>query len=342
MSASLSPNTAFGSFAVKLDFFSGPMDLLLHLVRQQDISIEQVDMAEVCEQYLQVVMQTAELDLDRASEYLVVAATLLSIKSQALLPFVETEEDSESFDNPEDALRFYEELRRRLLAYEETKRLALNLVETPQLGVDVFRRRDKKALLPEPEELGEGETPFSLGLAFARLLKRIGESVNSMRIRLEPVSVVSFMVKIIDGLGVVGSKTIGGEAKKTFRALLKSFANPAEIRRQHVADEKQVESHARSVIIGSFVAVLELMKRGVIVANQDSSGEITLGPRVEDIGERDQERAHFLSSMQSEFDQPPASSVEDNVIAIDAYREGKQQEIGDQQSEPLRKEANSG
>ena len=73
-------------FLVNLEFFSGPMDLLLHLVEQQEVEIENVDLSEVCDQYLKIVERSAELDLERAGEYLVVAATLVARKSEAILP----------------------------------------------------------------------------------------------------------------------------------------------------------------------------------------------------------------------------------------------------------------
>nr|MBP9838161.1 segregation/condensation protein A [Pseudomonadota bacterium] len=120
-------------FNIDLEFFSGPMDLLLHLVQQQEVSIEQVSMSVITRQYLEIVHRAQFLDIEKASEYLVIAATLLSIKSQSLLP--SSDLDSSDLVEEERNEKFYEELREQLKAYQLAKARAQALINTPQLGV---------------------------------------------------------------------------------------------------------------------------------------------------------------------------------------------------------------
>ena len=156
-------------FAIRLEFFSGPMDLLLHLVHQQEVGIEQVKMSLVAEQYLEIVTRNARyLDLEKASEFLVIAATLLAIKSGSLLPSLPVPGAEDSRDDWVDT-RFFEDLRQRLCAYELTKARAMSLVRCPQLGVDTFNRVDHQALKPTPEMLCEPEGVLQPGAAVFRV-----------------------------------------------------------------------------------------------------------------------------------------------------------------------------
>src|SRR4051812_323235 len=111
-------------YNIKIDAFEGPMDLLLHLINRLEIDIYDIPMAEITDQYLSYIHTMQHLELDIASEYLVMAATLLAIKSKMLLPKHEDEsnldENDESFDlDPRD------ELVEKLLEYKKYKQAAL-------------------------------------------------------------------------------------------------------------------------------------------------------------------------------------------------------------------------
>jgi len=107
-----------GGFQVKLDrVFFGPLDLLLQLVRDKELEIHVVSLAEVCDAYCQYVRSLRKVDVDEAADYLVLAATLLAIKSRSLLPQDEIEPDEDPFDPGE-------ELVQQLLAYKELRRVA--------------------------------------------------------------------------------------------------------------------------------------------------------------------------------------------------------------------------
>lgn len=237
-------------FSIRLEFFSGPMDLLLHLVEQQEVPIEKVNLALVCEQYLQVVQRCEELDLDRAGEFLVVAATLAARKSEALLPSaqpVEGLESGESFDP-----RFFSELRERLKAYKMTKLRAERLLQVSQLEVDVFSpKKQVLELESSGEEVwGDGQL---IGEVFFRLLKRIGEGIRGFRVKLEPITVVKYMVHVVDVLSRLGS------GRRSFIDVVRGIKDQAS---------------SRAKITGSFVAALELAKRGILQVDQTEQGGI--------------------------------------------------------------------
>jgi segregation and condensation protein A len=325
-----------GEYALELEYFSGPMDLLLHLVRAQDIPIEHVEMHQICEQYLQIVLSSKSLDLDKAAEYLVIAATLITIKSRSLLPG-ELELDPNSL-NPDDAQgeEFYAELKRRLKLYELTKSRAALLRERPQLGVEVFIRRDLAALTPDPETVPDEGNAQTLGKLFLSLLERVGNSLSNYKIALEPVSVVSFMMKIVDGLGISRERTeesIEQNSKpRTLVEMMKSFLGVSlgkkKVSGQAFSDPESIKNEARSVVIGSFVAVLELMKRGLVTAKQRSSSDaIELTPR--SISE---DSSELIGGLESEFDEVPGeapgnamAAQAENVIELDSFRKSPEQ-----------------
>src|SRR5690625_1653735 len=104
------------SYYVKIDGFTGPLDLLLHLIKQYEIDIYDIPVAQITEQYLEYIDTMQKLDLDIASEYLVMAATLLAIKSEMLLPNQEMDDEDEYEEDPR------EELVARLIEYRKYKR----------------------------------------------------------------------------------------------------------------------------------------------------------------------------------------------------------------------------
>lgn len=108
------------SYEVKLEAFSGPLDLLLHLIHRLEIDIYDIPMAEITQQYIDHIHAMQVLELNEASEYLVMAATLLAIKSRMLLPIHEGElEDAEiEIDGPDPR----EELVQRLIEYKNIKK----------------------------------------------------------------------------------------------------------------------------------------------------------------------------------------------------------------------------
>jgi len=172
-----------------LEQFEGPLDLLLYLIRKQNLDILEVNVAEITIQYMQYVdlMQTVHLEL--AGEYLVMAAMLAEIKSRILLPRPETEDEEE--EDPRA------ELIRRLQDYERFKKAAEDLEEYPRLGRDIFEVEIKP-----PEYNAEKTHPDvdfkDLILAFSDILHR-SEMFTEHEVHREKLSTRERMSQILAG-----------------------------------------------------------------------------------------------------------------------------------------------
>jgi segregation and condensation protein A len=149
-------------YTVKVDIFEGPLDLLLHLIKQNQLDIYDIPIALVTEQYLEYIRIMKALDLTIAGEFLVMAATLMYIKSRMLLP-VPVEDEEEEGEDPRA------ELVQRLVEYKRFKEAALHLSHQALLGRDVFIRPAQEI----EAETGEIEADlFHLIDALRELLKQ--------------------------------------------------------------------------------------------------------------------------------------------------------------------------
>ena len=175
---------------VFLETFEGPLDLLLYLIRRQNLDILDIPIAEITRQYMDYVELMRDVNLDLAAEYLVMAAMLAEIKSRMLLPRHEEVEDE---DDPRA------ELVRRLQEYERFKQVANDIDEMPHLGRDNFScdveviREDKDK--PEPDvDMRE------LLLAFQDILKRV-DMQKHHEIEREEISIRERMTHVLSRLG---------------------------------------------------------------------------------------------------------------------------------------------
>jgi hypothetical protein len=136
------------SYSVKLDVFEGPLDLLLHLIRKNELDIYDIPIALITRQYLDYLKFLKELNLDLVGDFLVMASTLLQIKSRMLLPVEESEEGEEEQEDPRA------ELVRRLIEYQRYRDAGLELGTRELLGREVFVRPVDDAEFP-----GLGDQP---------------------------------------------------------------------------------------------------------------------------------------------------------------------------------------
>ena len=165
-------DTLEAAYRVRLDEFEGPLDLLLHLIKKNEINIYDIPIAVITKQYLDYISLMKYLNLEVAGEFLVMAATLIHIKSRLLLP-VETDGDEDD-DSGEDPRA---ELVRRLLEYKQFKEAAANLVERGQQWREVFGRPSFFETAPArlPEERDDAPldmTLFDLVDAFQDIVQR--------------------------------------------------------------------------------------------------------------------------------------------------------------------------
>jgi segregation and condensation protein A len=211
------------------DLFDGPMDLLVHLVKKNEVDLYDIPIALIAEQYLEYIKLMRVMNIDVAGNFLVMAATLAHIKSRMLLPNQEEQEDEE--DPRMEIVRPLEE-------YLQLKYAAEDLAHRDRLGWDVFIRGS--------DEIAEstGEEPrdfvqvslFELMDAFQRIIKRVSPE-HFLNIMADTISVKSRILEIADILEQKGSVT--------FEELF----------------EKQA---AKGQIIVTFLAVLEMARTQVI------------------------------------------------------------------------------
>lgn len=225
------------SYEIKLDIFEGPLDILLYLIRKNEIDIYNIPIALITEQYLEYLDIMRSLNLDLAGEYLVLAATLIHIKSRLLLPPVEGEEEGEEGEDPRT------ELVRQLLEYQAFKEAALSLEGRPLLDRDVFTRgapAGEPASEEQEEEAMIEVGVFELVQAFRVIISGLDRS-EDMAIDTEKMSLTDRINEIMDRLTE--------EKELTFTDLLGERT-----------DRKQ--------IVYTFLAILELMKLRMVRAYQ--------------------------------------------------------------------------
>ena len=212
---------------VFLEAFEGPLDLLLYLIRRQNIDILDIPVAEITKQYVQYIELMSELQLELAGEYLLMAAMLAEIKSRMLLPRPVADEDEE--DDPRA------ELVRRLQEYERYKKAAEDISDLPRLERDVFVA---SADAPEHEVVAKlpDVTLKELLLAFHDVLKR-AEMFSNLHMQREPLSVRQRMSEILS------------------RVKASSFTGFADL---FDAEE------GRMGVAVTFIALLELLRESVI------------------------------------------------------------------------------
>jgi segregation and condensation protein A len=238
------------SYEVKLDIFEGPLDLLLYLIRKNELDIYNIPMALVTEQYLAHLEMMKALNLDLAGEYLVLAATLIHIKSKLLLPVEEGQAEGEEEQDPRA------ELVRQLLEYQAFKEVALNLEKRKLLDRDVFKRIQPVEEAPEePEEPMVEVSLFELIEAFKQVVERMDKE-ELLEIDTERISLSDRINEILEELAQ--QKSI------SFTDMLRT-------------------SRTRKSIIYTLLAILELMKMRVVRAFQaDPFGPIRIFPAVEE------------------------------------------------------------
>jgi segregation and condensation protein A len=175
---------------VILEAFEGPLDLLLYLIRRQNLDILEIDVAEITKQYLGYIELMTSIQLELAAEYLVMAAMLAEIKSRMLLPRQQSEDEDE--EDPRA------ELIKRLQEYERFKQAAEDIDELPRMGRDINRATaeapDRDQQRPHPDvDMRE------LVTALADVLKR-SEMFESHQIEMEKLSTRERMSQVMDSL----------------------------------------------------------------------------------------------------------------------------------------------
>jgi segregation and condensation protein A len=242
----------------KLPIYEGPLDLLLHLIKKAELDPADVTTSQITEQYLGYVEMLGQLNLDIAGEYLVMAATLLLIKSFALLPHANGGDQAEVEDLRRDLVE-------RLLEYQRYREAADRLGERNILGRDVF------ASAGEPLAPEDADTPpqftvslFDLIEAMGSVLKRLADKAPR-DIKLRDIPVARCIPRIMDA--------IAARTRVEFTSLFEDMED-------------------RSLVVATFIALLELVRRRAVRAFQEERfGPIFLERGPEEVGELPEDSA---------------------------------------------------
>ena len=234
-------------YIVSLKQFDGPLDLLLTLISSAKLDIQDIFVSEITEQYLESMKLVDELDMDSASEFLQMAATLLEIKSRAMLPKPPKPEE-------EGALSPEEELIRQLTEYKQFKEISARMHQLEEEARARLTKLPEESPLPPPNIAITGLTLEKLAKAFRRVLERAeaaerSENMASREIRRDSFTVAGCMA-------VISRRLRGGR----FR-----FAELFE------------EDYTKEEVVTMFLAVLELTRLNRLKVEQSGAyGEIFL------------------------------------------------------------------
>jgi len=243
------------SYQIKLEIFEGPMDLLLHLIKKHELDIYSIPISLITQQYLEYIELMKSLDMEIAGDFLVMASTLTHIKSKMLLP------PSENPEKDNDGVDPREELIRRLLEYKSFKNAASSLENKEETWSRVYTRQPE----PAPNLPGDDEPLlfdfhlFDLLAALKEVMVRVPDA--GFEITAETVSITEKISLILARLEAVES-------------LL--FADLFE------------GNTTRAQVIGTFLALLELIKTRVIkVVQVEQFGAIRIMKAVSETAARD-------------------------------------------------------
>lgn len=233
-------------YEIRLDNFEGPLDLLCHLVDKNKMDIHEVNISKITDQYIEYINAMKELNLDVTSEFVLMASTLLFIKSKSLLP-KQVEDEGELTE---------EELIHRIIEYKKYKEISKRLREQ----FDIYSKRFYK--LPDKIELPKRklEEKYSIDLlenAYRNLLERNKEKINVNAANIEKIAITETV-------------TVTSKVKDIFRELMKK---PRFIFNKLCSSKK----YTKLETVTAFTGLLELTRRNKVKTEQEKIfGDITV------------------------------------------------------------------
>ncbi|MCK4274927.1 MAG: segregation/condensation protein A [Phycisphaerae bacterium] len=270
------------SYRVNLDVYNGPLDLLLYLIRREEVDIYDIPIAKITDQYLQYVQLLKQIDPELAGEFMVTAATLMEIKTRLLLPTPPPEtEGAEGLTVDPRA-----ELVRQLLEYKTFKDAAGDLKDAAAIQAMKYPRSPVGPSSDEKQLDLEDAQVWDLLDAFSRMMTAIGADIKETHIIYDDTPVELHEADIIDRLGRDGSMS--------FEQI---FAGRT----------------SRSEIVGLFLALLELIRQRMILARQRANFDdirIELNPDAPGVkGEAPQASEKQTTEDETPGERPPGQYV---------------------------------
>ena len=225
-------------YAIKLDNFEGPLDLLCHLVDKNKMDINQIKISEITDQYIDYINKMQELNLDVTSEFILMASTLLFIKSKSLLP-KQVEDEAELTE---------EELVHRIIEYKKYKEISKKLKELYQVYSKRFYKVPDKIELPA-RKLEQNYSKDLIEQSYKNLLEKNKSKINKNAINREKIAITETV-------------TVTSKVKDIFKELIKK---PRFIFSKLCSAKK----YTRLETVTAFSGILELTRRNKIKAQQE-------------------------------------------------------------------------
>ena len=227
-------------YAIKLDNFEGPLDLLCHLVDKNKMDINQIKISEITDQYIDYINKMQELNLDVTSEFILMASTLLFIKSKSLLP-KQVEDEAELTE---------EELVHRIIEYKKYKEISKKLKEFYQVYSKRFYKVPDKIELPA-RKLDQNYSKDLIEQSYKNLLEKNKSKINKNAINIEKIAITETV-------------TVTSKVKDIFKELIKK---PRFIFSKLCTAKK----YTRLETVTAFSGILELTRRNKIRAQQEKN-----------------------------------------------------------------------
>ena len=225
-------------YAIKLDNFEGPLDLLCHLVDKNKMDINQIKISEITDQYIDYINKMQELNLDVTSEFILMASTLLFIKSKSLLP-KQVEDEAELTE---------EELIHRIIEYKKYKEISKKLKELYQVYSKRFYKVPDKIELPA-RKLEQNYSKDLIEQSYKNLVEKNKSKINKNAINIEKIAITETL-------------TVTSKVKDIFKELIKK---PRFIFSKLCSAKK----YTRLETVTAFSGILELTRRNKIKAQQE-------------------------------------------------------------------------
>ena len=237
-------------YAIKINNFEGPLDLLCHLIDKNKMDIYDIQISQITDQYIDYLNEMEELNLEIASEFLVMASTLLYLKSKNLIPKQGEEEEEELTE---------EELIKQIIEYKKYKEISKKLRENYIEYSNRIFKQEEKIKFPK-QELEEEYEKEIISNTYLKLIERNSSKINQN-------------AKNIEKIAITETYTVASKVKEIFRALIKQkkfvFNKLFSIKKK---DKKEV--------VTAFTGLLELSRRNKVITKQEEQfGDITVEKR---------------------------------------------------------------
>ncbi len=225
-------------YSIKIDNFEGPLDLLIYLIEKNKMKIDEINLTEITDQYIEYLNEMEKLDLEIASEFLVMASTLLYLKSKNLLPKQEIEEEELT----------EEELIRKIIEYKKYKEISKKLKENYQNYSKRIYKEQEKIELPKRKLQEEYKKDL-----IPNLYKQIIEKTS---VRLNKNA------KNIEKIALVENYTVASKVKEMFKILIKQ--------KRFIFNKMfSINKHNKQEVVTAFSGLLELSRRDKVKTNQE-------------------------------------------------------------------------